>query len=330
MAVGNIFNIPVKTTVSKTLQGTVLAVAGNAKAGKSTLCAHTKRPIFLQSEVGTQNLTGFVPVDIRSWADFKQAVSQLSSKQGRETFDTVVIDSGTALATMLDTYCAPRVPRKKDDPELTFASEAAFGAGTKIIKNEWDAQMNKLSGLGYLVVLIIHTKEDTDFDTKQTKITCQLAPALWTLIERSTDQIVYCSKKINPKTKEYEYLTWFNSRGGFASTDGRSKPKVDYVESKWELVEQALLDGIEEVAGDAEVVVSESAKAIVAEEGKTFAELQAEFKEVSGAFVAKGQPEIVTEVIASVLGPDRKVSQLNPTQTEQLDEIVTLLKEKLN
>ncbi|NLV87711.1 MAG: AAA family ATPase, partial [Clostridiales bacterium] len=92
MAVGNIFEIPVKTTINASLNSKSILIVGKSKTGKSTLCSQAPRPIFLMTENGGEGLTGFTPVPIASWSDFKNAVNQLCSPKGRENFDTVVID----------------------------------------------------------------------------------------------------------------------------------------------------------------------------------------------------------------------------------------------
>lgn len=85
----NIFQVPQKTTVNCSMNAKSIAVVGKSKAGKSTLCAQAPRPIFLMTENGTEALTGFTPIPIASWSDFKSAVSQLCTPKGRESFDTV-------------------------------------------------------------------------------------------------------------------------------------------------------------------------------------------------------------------------------------------------
>ncbi len=85
----NIFAIPKKETINCSMQSKSFIIAGLSKVGKSTLASQAPRPIFLMTENGTEGLTGFTPVPIGSWSDFKQAVNQLCTPKGRESFDTV-------------------------------------------------------------------------------------------------------------------------------------------------------------------------------------------------------------------------------------------------
>lgn len=77
------------------------------------------------TENGGEALTGFTPVPIASWSDFKMAVSQLCTPQGRESFDTVVIDTYTNLILLLDKYIGSKLTT--DNKSLDFGSDADFG-----------------------------------------------------------------------------------------------------------------------------------------------------------------------------------------------------------
>lgn len=85
----NIFKVPQKTTVNASMNSKSIMIVGKSKVGKSTLASQAPRPIFLMTENGGEALTGFTPIPIASWSDFKSAVNQLCTPQGRESFDTV-------------------------------------------------------------------------------------------------------------------------------------------------------------------------------------------------------------------------------------------------
>lgn len=91
------------------------------------------------TENGTEALTGFTPIPIGSWSDFKRAVSQLCTPKGRETFDSVVIDTYTNLILLLDKYIGSKM--STDTDTLDFGSDATYGKGTKAMKNELGIQL---------------------------------------------------------------------------------------------------------------------------------------------------------------------------------------------
>ena len=135
----NIFDIPVKDTINASMKSKSFMVVGKSKSGKSTLGSQAPRPIFLMTENGGEGLTGFTPVPISSWADFKQAVIQLCMPQAREKFDTVVIDTYTNLILLLDKYVGQKL--STDKSTLDFGSDADYGKGTKAMRNELGIQL---------------------------------------------------------------------------------------------------------------------------------------------------------------------------------------------
>ncbi len=128
----NIFQVPQKTTVNCSMSAKSIAVVGKSKAGKSTLCAQAPKPIFLMTENGTEALTGFTPIPIASWSDFKSAVNQLCTPKGRETFSTVVVDTYTNLILLLDKYIGSKMTTDKET--FDFGSDASYGELFAVVK----------------------------------------------------------------------------------------------------------------------------------------------------------------------------------------------------
>lgn len=71
----DIFKVPQKKEVNCSMNSKSFMIVGKSKSGKSTLCSQAPRPVFLMTENGGEALTGFTPVPIGSWSDFKAAVS---------------------------------------------------------------------------------------------------------------------------------------------------------------------------------------------------------------------------------------------------------------
>ena len=162
----DIFNVPKKTTINRTLQSKSIMIVGKSKSGKSTIASQAPRPIFLMTENGGEALTGFTPIPIASWSDFKSTVSQLCSPKGRENFDTVVIDTYTNLILLLDRYIGQKMTT--DKISFDFASDADYGKGTRQMRNELGIQLQKLANQGYLLLNIVHAEDKTDFATGNT------------------------------------------------------------------------------------------------------------------------------------------------------------------
>lgn len=323
----NIFDVPVKETVNCSMQSKSFMVVGKSKSGKSTLCSQAPRPIFLMTENGGEALTGFTPIPIATWSDFKMAVNQLCMPKGRETWDTVVIDTYTNLILLLDKYVGSKLSTEKTS--LDFGSDADYGKGTKSMRNELGVQLQKLANQGYILLNIVHAEDKVDFNTQKNYIGTSLSNSLYGVAEKFVDQIIYLKRE---KTKEgFEHRIYFNPKGGFDGTGGRWTPDVDYCPCSYKNLEEVMVRAIEHGAesSGAKMVTSEKPAVEIKTDGPDFSALKAEFDEITKKMIEEdkeGAPDKIRAVIESVLGPGKKVTGLQPHQAELLGEVITNLK----
>ena len=330
----NIFDIPVKDTINASMKSKSFMVVGKSKSGKSTLGSQAPRPIFLMTENGGEGLTGFTPVPIGSWADFKQAVIQLCMPQAREKFDTVVIDTYTNLILLLDKYVGQKL--STDKSTLDFGSDADYGKGTKAMRNELGIQLQKLANQGYILLNIVHAEDKTDFQTQKQYIGTSLSPGLYGVAEKFVDQIIYLKRERN-KDGTFSHKIYFNPKGGFEGTGGRWTPDVDSVDCSYDNLEKVMVAAIEKSAekqGAKAVEATGPSVTIQTEDERIldFPTLKTEFDQLTKDLMAK-YPEDgadrVRAVIETVLGPGKKVGALQPHQAELLAEVNTSLKANL-
>lgn len=324
MAIGNIFTIPQKTTINRSLQAKSIMIVGKSKTGKSTIASQAKRPVFLMTENGGEGLTGFTPVPISSWSDFKAAVNQLCTKQGREQFDTVVIDTYTNLIILLDKYIGTKLTTEKNP--IDFGSDADYGKGTKGMRSELGFQLQKLANQGYLLLNIVHAEDKTNFDTGKDYIGTSLSNSLYGVAEKFVDQIVYLRKDGSD-----DHRIYFNSKGGFAGAGGRFTPNVDFVPCSFANLEKALLDAIDKVGSTtgAELVTETKPSVVIEQREYDFDDLLEEFKGLTDTLVAEhpgDAPLKIKAVVEKELGIGKKVAALASSQAELLAVIIDNLK----
>lgn len=329
MAVGNIFNIPVKTTINCSLQSKSIMVVGKSKSGKSTISAQTPRPVFLMTENGGEMLTGFTPVPIATWSDFKNAVTQLCSPNGRENFDTVVIDTYTNLITILDKYVGTKLSTEKTSYD--FGSDTDYGKGTKAMKAELGYQLQRLANQGYLLMNIVHAEDKVDFETSKGYIGTSLSNSLYGVAEKFVDQIIYLRREDKPnKDGTFEYRTYFNAKGGFNGAGGRLTTEEDYVPTKFSNIEAALLKAMEKSGENGATLVQSDRPTVTIEQKEfDFDDLIAEFKELTDNLVETNPdsaPGKIKSIVESILGSGKKVSNLSTTQSELLMDIINNIK----
>ena len=327
----NIFDIPEKTTINSSLSSKSIMVVGKSKSGKSTLAAHAPRPIFLMTENGGEALTGFTPVPISSWSEFKSAVNQLCSANARQKWDTVVIDTYTNLILLLDKYIGQKLTTDKN--VLDFGSDADYGRGTKAMRNELGIQLQKLANQGYLLMNIVHAEDKTDFSTQRKYIGTSLSDSLYGVAEKFVDQIIYLRRDENKKG-EIEHRIWFNSKGGFAGAGGRFTPKVDSIPCSFEDLKNTLEETIKEkckTENVEEIVANGPSVTITTEdEREDFPTMMNEFKALTKELTDENpdNAEPIRNIIDKVLGVGKKVNSLTPNQSELLAEIISNIKEE--
>ncbi len=327
----NIFNVPVKETINCTMQSKSIMVVGKSKSGKSTIASQAPRPIFLMTENGGEALTGFTPIPIASWSDFKSAVNQLCTPQGRQTFDTVVIDTYTNLILLLDKYVGAKLSTEKNS--MDFGSDADYGKGTKAMRNELGIQLQKLANQGYLMLNIVHAEDKTDFDTGKNYIGTSLSNSLYGVAEKFVDQIVYL-RRDESKKGVIEHRIWFNSKGGFNGAGGRFTPDVDSVPCSYANLESALLEAMQKLGDNgAQLIKSDRPSVVIEQESFDFNALMEDFKAMTTDIVAKfpeDGPARITSCIEKILGPGKKVNTMTAAQGELLAEINTAIQNEFN
>lgn len=330
----NIFQVPKKETVNRSMQSKSIMVVGKSKSGKSTLCSEAPRPVFLMTENGVEALTGMVPIPIASWSDFKQAVNQLCTPQGRENFDSVVIDTYTNLILLLDKYVGGKLSTEKQS--LDFGSDADYGKGTKAMRNELGIQLQKLANQGYILLNIVHAEDKVDFDTGKAYIGTSLSNSLYGVAEKFVDQIIYLKTEEDRQSKQEKHYICFTKKGGFNGTGGRFTPTVERVECSYKNLEDAILgavDTLSETKGVKTVVDDKPAVQIeVAEETYDFKALKDEFQTITSNLMAEdtANADAIKQVVEGVLGAGKTANKLTPAQAELMAEIVTNLKQRFN
>lgn len=326
----DIFKAEVKETINCSLSSKSIMVVGKSKSGKSTLASQAPKPIFLMTENGGEGLTGFTPIPIASWSDFKSAVTQLCSQKARERFETVVIDTYTNLILLLDKYCGSKMSTDKNT--LDFSSEADYGKGTRVMKNELGIQLQKLANQGYLILNIVHAEDKVDFNTQRPYIGTSLSNQLYGVAEKFVDQIIFLKKEIiNGNT---QHKIWFNGKGGFEGAGGRFTPEVDSVPCSFENLKNVLIETMKKVGetNGIKLVESDKPSVIIETEQFDFTSLKTEFENITSQLITNSEENIekIRNIVSKVLGSGKKVSDLNANQAELLAEVIAELKNEFN
>lgn len=162
-----------ESTITTDLAGKIIGITGTNNVGKSYVAAHLfpGETLWLATEKGYNAQGGLRPYDIEAWSDFRDAVSQLTTRNKakrekvRAMYKCVVVDVADKLPNLCTMYVISQYNEKKaalaESSGQTFTpitelSDIPYGGGYASLNKELDTQINKLALSGYCVVLIFH------------------------------------------------------------------------------------------------------------------------------------------------------------------------------
>lgn len=146
-----------ETCITTSLLGKILLVYGLNNTGKTKVASQLfpGRTLLVATEKGYNAIGGMRKVDIDSWSDFRNVVTQLTSKRKKEKaramYDCVMVDVADRLPNLCNSYTC-----QSFDPPVENLADVPYGGGYAALNKEFDHQINKLALSGYCVLLICH------------------------------------------------------------------------------------------------------------------------------------------------------------------------------
>lgn len=141
-----------KTQTVKRFEDEITLIYGAPKIGKSTFCAGFENALFLDSEIGLNNLSTY-RVGIDCWETFIETYKELREqvKSGKCTFKPLVFDTIDNLYQMcMDFVCK--------NNGLKHPSDLDFGKGWNMVKTEFNMAMQAYRALDLGVVYVSHAE----------------------------------------------------------------------------------------------------------------------------------------------------------------------------
>lgn len=162
-----------ESTITVDLAGKIIGLVGTNNVGKSYVAARLfpGQTLWLATEKGYNAQGGLRPYDIEVWGDFRDAVSQLTTRNKkkrekvRAMYKCVVVDVADKLPNLCTAYIISQYNEKKsakanaegtEFTPITDLADIPYGGGYASLNKELDTQINKLALSGYCVVLIFH------------------------------------------------------------------------------------------------------------------------------------------------------------------------------
>lgn len=331
MAMIDILNIQ-PTQLCTDLRGRFVMIYGQAKSGKTSTSVMWPKPLLVAFEKGYNALVGVRPVDVNSWADFKQVCRQLKKPEARQAYETVVIDTVALAYALCEKYILQR-------EAVQQIGDIGYGRGWNMLKDEFEGTLRELTQLGYALVFIAHSKNrTTEYTDEEGNALTAYAPdlpnAAYQICNRMVDLIAYVGVEYDIKTGEsHRYLYTRGTPTVFAGSRYR------YLKPRIELGYQNLVDAIasamEKEANETGTEIAATSRDYSAHIGeeKTFDELMVEAETIWNKVVeVKGKEvggKLLNDEVKKVFGRDVKLSKCTPDQKDFVAMVVENMKDLL-
>jgi len=141
----------------------IATIFGEGGLGKTTLAAMFPKPVFIRTEDGTASLTGNDNVSLfpvaTSTQDVFDAIEVLATE--KHDFKTLVIDSITQLATLIESEIVAADPKAKSINQAGGGYGAGYGAASEIHRQirDWSGSLATETNMN--VVFIGHADTET-------------------------------------------------------------------------------------------------------------------------------------------------------------------------
>jgi phage nucleotide-binding protein len=136
----------------------IMTLFGEGGMGKTTLAAMMPKPVFIRTEDGTASLTGNDNVSLfpvaTSTQDVFDAIEVLATE--KHEFKTLVIDSITQLATLIESEIVASDPKAKSINQAGGGYGAGYGTASEVHRQirDWSGSLATETGMN--VVFIGH------------------------------------------------------------------------------------------------------------------------------------------------------------------------------
>ena len=324
----DIFN-PQETVIAKGLAGKSALIFGSNSLGKTAQTVRLSKPFVIATESGLNATVGVKYNRVNSWADFMKIVKQFTSKstvdKARALYDTIIIDELYALALLCQDYVQTVI----GEGALTLGDTAdprknLYSAYEKIFFKA----INTLLSCDYTVIFIGHEQLDKNGKAYPKGDKRSVDP-----VKDFVDYVVYLKSNgvdengnvIPSSAYLAETNEWF-ARSRFETTP--TYLPVWSAEAFEDAVNKGI-EGLEKKTGVKAVSYEEQKKQNTTVE-YDYDETMESIQAIGQKLIDAGHFDDLTEIVESVLGKDKKVSECNKKQIDALVIILDELTEKVS
>ncbi len=307
--------------------------------GKTTIATKFPKHFLLAFEKGYNAIPGAMAQPINSWSEFKKVLKQLKDPKAAERFETIIIDT----ADIAYDYCEKFICSQHG---VDAIGDIPFGKGYTLVSKEFDSCLRSIVQMDFGLVLISHSVDKTFTDEKGVEYN-QIVPTLGNkprnIVSRMCDIIGY-SRSI--ETEDGTTTKLFMRGTPRYVAGSRFKYTPDYIDFTYQDLVKAIGEAIDKQAEEdgAEYFTNERTNLYKENIVLDFDELMSEFQNIianiPGSEDKTGETDEgkkfkeywfprISEITEKYLGKGGKVSSCSRDQVEQLELIVSDLKDLL-
>lgn len=147
--------------IQGSLRSQNMVIFGSPGTGKSTFAAELfkERAFFIDFEYSLKMVEGIICKQPSDYFDLLEIIAELEEPEGREHFDTIVIDTSSSFVRLLEAY---EMGRQKKHC-ITIQDCGSYGKGAANVKAYYTSIMDRLKRCGYQVISIFHVEEEKQY-----------------------------------------------------------------------------------------------------------------------------------------------------------------------
>lgn len=324
--------------VSRDPRGYSMLLYGGPKVGKTTFATRADKHLLLAFEKGYSTLPNVMAIPMNSWADFRAVLVQLEQDRKRveiarangekaePMFETIIVD----IVDIAWDYCEKYILSREN---VAKVGDIPYGAGYKMIADEFDSKLRSIVRMDYGLVMISHANFTMNQEDDSIKVaTPTLAKRPKTIVTRLVDLYAFVTMEM---TDEGTVHTMHLRETPEWEAGSRFRYMKDAIPLNYGEMVKEIVRAIDKEAEETDTVPTEELINRYTEGTEIqFDTIMGELKELTGKIMSTVSAEdkastaaAITDIVDRALGQGKKISDATEHNIEQLRVILMELQE---
>lgn len=316
--------------VSRDLKGKIVTIYGEPKSGKTTNATMFPKSLLIAFEKGYNALSGIHVQPVTKWLEFKQVLKELAKPEVKQAYGTIVLDTADIAFDACEKFICTR-------EGVDQIGDIPYGAGYKMLKQEFNDALRYIPMLDYGLVNISHSMVSTFIDDagQEYSKTVPTLPKAARHIVLSMSDIIGYAKPVENAEGERKVALFLRGTPQFEA-GSRFKYTPQVIPFEYTALVNAIADAIEKEAEEngAGAVTDKAQNVYEAPKEVPFAEVKEQIDSTIASLMAgkdeEGQQDMfkkITKVVETHLGKGKKLKDTNEDQRDHIELILGDLKE---